>query len=423
MLRKTLNRIFSSRVFYIVFALLASIALWMYVEITENIEQPHQVNDIPIVFRNVDILRDRGFLISSHDPQTVNLEFECSRSVASQLTNRTLSVEIDLAGVTSTGHNSLAYEIIFPTGVDRTALSPISRSVGRISFHVDRLSERNIQVNVNYRGGTAADNLIAEPAEYDPQMITVSGPQEVVSRIREVYVPIMRENLASTLAAELEFKFLDEYGEEIDEDLLSALVTSHDTIFVTIPIKEVKDIPLEVGRIHGAGTSELNTTVAIDPRFITVSGEPDALRDFNQITLGTIDMTRFSRTTTVPFPILVPNHLRNLSNETEAFALVEVIGLEIAHFSTANLQWINAPQGLSVDMGTQTLDVRIRGAAEDLALVSRENIRVVADLSDLGTGVSVVPARVYVDGVDADVGAVGAPEAYRVTVRLFRDPQ
>jgi len=419
MFRRALDKIFSSRVFYIVFSVLVSIALWMYVELTENREEEHRVVDIPIVFHNEDVLRDKGFLISSYDPQTVNLSFECTRAVASQLTNRTLSVTVDLAGITSTGNTWLTYTINFPSGVDRNALTPVSRSVERIALTVDRLLSRDVPVWVNYRGGTAADNLIAEPAEYEPRTITVSGPEEVVSKIYQAFVLIPRENLEATLTADFEFELQDELGEKIEEHLLPGVTASPETINVTIPIKEVKEIPLTVDRIHGAGSSDQNITVTIDPPVVTVSGDPSALRNINSITLGTVDMTRFSRTTTVPFTIILPDYLRNLSGETEAFALVEITGLEISYFSTSNLQWINAPSGLSVDMRTQTLDVRIRGTPEDLLLVSRENIRVVADLSDYSTGISVIPARVFVDGVDADVGAVGVE--YRVTVRLYRD--
>ena len=416
MLRKALNRIFSSRVFYIIFSLLASVALWMYVEITEYQEQLWTVPGVEVVFRNEEVLRDRGLLISSFSPQTVTLSFETSRSVASRLKPPgAVFAEVDLTGVRSTGTAYVRFETIFPAGIDRNAVRE-TRFVDQVQLQVDKLSERSIDVHVDYKGGTASENLIAEPAEFSPQVITVSGPENVVSKIKQAYVPITRENLSSTISADLEFLLMDEFGVLIDENLLASVVTSHETIQVTIPIREVKSVPLTVDFMHGAGSTDQNTSVVIDPPMITVSGDPDALKDFNHITLGTIDTTRFGRTSTVPFAIIVPNYLKNLSGETEAFAVAEVIGLEIAYHSTANLQWINAPPDLSVVIQTQTLDVRIRGRAEDLALVSPENIRVVADLSGYGSGISMVPARVYVDGVDADVGAVGVD--YRVTVRL-----
>ena len=61
------------------------------------------------------------------------------------------------------------------------------------------------------------------------------------------------------------------------------------------------------------------------------------------------------------------------------------------------------------------LGVTLRGTSTALAQVNEENLRVVADLTNVSDadGVYTVPATVYVDGLD--VGAVGS---YQVTVRL-----
>ena len=129
MLRTVLNKIFSSRVFYILFSLLASIALWMYVEINVNTEMQHPVNNVEIRYKNKEVLSDRGLLISSISPETVNLTFDVQRSVATKLKRDTVYVEVDLANVTSTGTAWLGYEIILPTGVDKSAISHVMPSV------------------------------------------------------------------------------------------------------------------------------------------------------------------------------------------------------------------------------------------------------------------------------------------------------
>ena len=61
------------------------------------------------------------------------------------------------------------------------------------------------------------------------------------------------------------------------------------------------------------------------------------------------------------------------------------------------------------------LGVTLRGTSTALAQVNEENLRVVADLTNVSDadGVYTVPATVYVDGLDG--GAVGS---YQVTVRL-----
>jgi len=94
------------------------------------------------------------------------------------------------------------------------------------------------------------------------------------------------------------------------------------------------------------------------------------------------------------------------------------LGLDIDYYSTSNLHVINKPADYDAEVRTQSLDVWIRGKREDLDQISLANIRVVADLTDIRSGTSRVQARVFIDGTDADVGAVGE---YRITVTLIRE--
>jgi len=421
MLSKKLDKVFSSRAFYIFFALLVSVALWLYVQYSENQDRTWDVSNIQVVYKNVDVLRDKGLLISSIDPETVAISFEASRSAGSRLLARgAVTVEIDLANISTTGATPLQYDIIYPPGIDSSSVRVLSRSVAAISLFIDRLRDVAIPVQVNYKGGTASEDLIVEMEEFEPRTITVEGPQDVISSISHAYVPIPRENLSATYTDDLGFVLIDKNGEVLDESVTNSLLFSHETIRVTIPIRLVKKVPLYIELMHGAGSSDANTRVTYDPPFITVSGDPESIRDLNNILLGTIDTTRFSETTTEAFPIILPNNFTNISGEPEAHVLVEVLGLAIAYYSTENLQYVNVRPGFTTTIITQTLDVRIRGAREDLdSLVSLTNIRVVADLREYDPGTYLVPARVFIDGVDADVGAVG--ERYRITVTIERE--
>jgi len=420
-LRSLLNKVFSSRVFYMLFSLFVAVALWMYVEYNEYRDEPHKVSNVEVRFRNSDVLRDRGLFMSSKFPETVTLTFECPRSVATKLTNQTLFVEVDLANIKSTGTTSLLYEIIFPPEVDRRQISNERRDVERISLNIDRVLELPVPVTVDYRGGTASPDLMAEAAIYDPQTIIVSGPEEIVSRIKEAFVPIPRVSLYSTYTADLGFMLLDEYGEELESTLLDHVESYPETVRVTIPIRQTKDVPLHVALRHGAGTNEANTKVICEPSFIKVSGDPESLKDFNNVTLGTIDMTRYRDRTTETFSIIIPNNLTNLSGEIEAIVSVEISGLETDYYSTDNLQTSNIPPGYVPYVITRSLDVRIRGSRENLNQISQSNIRAVADLTDMQPGTQPVPARVFVDGADPDlVGAVGE---YRFFITLMREPE
>lgn len=421
MLRETLNKIFSSRVFYVLFSLIVSISLWMFVELNENRELRITIQNVPIVFRNMDLLNDRGLLITDVNPQTITLWYDVPRALSTSLNSGNVSVEVDLAGINQPGYRSLRYDVIIPAGINRNALSGESKSVEHITLLIDRLLTRPVPVRVFYSGGTSAENLVAENPEATPQTINVSGPEYVISRINYARVDVEREALSSTFSENLRFVFIDEDGEELDAGLRDLVTPIPEEIRVVIPVREIKNIPLSVELMHGAGTTRENVRVTPDPPFITVKGDPDALRDFNHITLGTIPMTEFGISRTYPFNIVIPNYIENVSGETQAQVFVEVLGLDIEIYSVSNLHVINMPPGFREEWVTQTLDIRIRGRREDLDLVSRGNIRVVADLRDVqpvAGRVVQLTAVIYIDGVDADVGAVGE---YRVAIRFVLD--
>jgi len=349
----------------------------------------------------------------------LSIRFEGSRADIAKLSAPgALSVVVDLASITSTGTVLLDYEIIWPQGINPNDIDTLTRSASRIVLLIDRELERQIPVRVDYSGGTASEELISETVEFEPQLITVWGPEEAVSQIHYIRVPIYRENLSTTYRDDLEFVLYGEDNEELDHELRKSLEFSHETVHVVVPIMEMKDVPLYVDLFHGTSTTDANTSVTINPQTVKVSGDPEVIKELNNIMLGTIDMLSFGLTDTVAFPIIIPNHIANESGEIQAEVLVEVLGLDIAYPSTSNLQTINTPPGYRSEIVTQSLDVRIRGTTEDLALVTPFTLRVVADLTDMSPGTKRVPAKIYIDGIDANIDPVGE---YEITVSVVLD--
>jgi YbbR domain-containing protein len=420
MLGKKLNKIFSSRVFYIVFAVIVAAALWIFVEGDDPRAQRTTIEGIPVTLRNEALLNDRSLVITAMDRETVNIMFEGTRAGLSQLSRSAIIVEIDLADITEPGIEEFYFEVVLPSGVGRT-VSELARSPTRIFLTVDRLFEMSVPVRGEYTGGTAPgtdmyEYLVGEP-EFGPQMITVSGPERVVARVSEAWVPIMRENLSATYIDYLPFILRDENGYELEEEYLEQLEISHDLVRVTVPVSAVRPVPLTVLFMYGAGATEYNTFYEIFPDRIYVSGEPDAIRELNEIPLGTIDLTRIELSDSEMFAILIPNNFRNHSGETEANVRVEVRGLEVWPVSVANIHTVNAPSGYTLTVLNQRLDVRIRGRREDLEALTDTNFRITTDLSGLPAGHAQIPATVWIDGDVGDVGPVGE---YRITVRLDR---
>ena len=150
---------------------------------------------------------------------------------------------------------------------------------------------------------------------------------------------------------------------------------------------------------------------------MTLAGDSSILDGFNRIILGTVDLTDFSSTFTETYPITIDNELRNVTGVSSAKVTVEIVGLETRPFRVTNLSYTGAAEGTNVEILTESLEnVVIRGTEEQLDQIKAENIRAVADLTDIkdSTGSYMPTVKIYVDGV-TDVGAVGQ---YMISVEI-----
>lgn len=415
MLKDKFRKIFGSRSFYIVFSVLASVTIWLYVAYIENPDVSINIRGIRVEYLNKDYLSDRKLVISSPKADTVALKIMGKRNTVSKLTNSNISVSVDLSEIKNAGSYQLAYTVNYPIDVNPADLSVTSRSVDMISMTVDTLIKKDIPVRGTYDGGVA-EGYQAEPIEISPDIITISGPKAEVSKVSYAWVSVLRQNITKNVEDDFPFVLMDDNGREVSFDMLTF---SQNTIRVKIPVVMVKTIPLMVNLTPGAGADETNSVSTVTPSSITVSGDAETVKNLNQIVLGTIDLSSFLTGTTQTFSIALPNNTNNLTGAEEATVTVNITGLDSKHASVTNIQASNVTDGYSAFVVTKSLDILLRGKTESLGKVSPSQIRVVADLSGLGatTGTFTVLAKVYVDG-DASVGAVGE---YKVTVKISKD--
>ena len=430
MIGDLLNRVFTSKVFYIAFSLLVAFSLWLFIEIAHAHEDTITL-DVPVQIVGEDILRSRDLFISGFSPEYVTLTFDASRTGAAALSRGPLVVEIDVSRITASGMTSIEHEIIYPDGFDQRQATLASRSVSRITLNIDRLISKRILVEAPYLGGTASDDLMVDPVIIDPPEIIVSGPEEVLSRISVAFVEILMENLTTTYIEDLPFILLDENGEPLDLELYEQLFFRDETVRVTVPVRMIREIPLTVDFFHGAGTTNENLNVTIEPATIILVGDPDAFKDLTHIVLGTIDTTLFGLRTLNPITysiMLPPGNLENVSGILQAIIDVETVGLMTDSFVVSNISVINVPPGHDVEVLNERMVVRVRGTREDVEALGEQivagglNIRIIVDLDGLDAGthrISPPDVEIDISGFDRSaVAAVGAVAEYIVTVRL-----
>lgn len=415
MTEKKKSKLFENKIFWAVVSLLAALFIWVYVTGTQ--EEPIELsfNNVEVVFTGEDTLQaSRGYVINNISTKTVSVKISGTRRNIGSLSASDIKATIDVSLISQTGTITQYYTLTYPDGVDADAVSIVSSNPSVISFNVTRMSTKQVPVEVQFKGSTA-EGYIAGEVEYEPKTITISGPESELEQIDHVYAEIGGDELTMTRTADVPFVLMDKSGNELSSDGFEFDVS---TINVTIPISMMKEVSLYVQCIYGAGATEENTSIEIEPSTITISGDTSVVSGINRIDIATIDLTDFALTLQDTYAIPLQNGVENVSGVTKAEVTIEIQGVSTKQFTVTNFNYTGLPDGYYVEeIITQNLEVKVRGAQDVLDQIQSSNLRAVADLSEVTqTGIMYVPVKVELDGF-TNAGAVGE---YMIAIRIRR---
>ena len=148
----------------------------------------------------------------------------------------------------------------------------------------------------------------------------------------------------------------------------------------------------------------------MDVGSIQVAGETGNIhfRDLNELKLGVVDLATLLSDTEIEMDISVPAGCINLSGDTKATLSLRFVGVETRAFTVTNIVTNGLIDGKVFDRMTNSVDVIVRGPAEDLEKMTPEDIRIIVDLSKYTySGTFSIPVTVKVVGF-LQVGAVGS---------------
>lgn len=417
------KKILDSKLLYIVISIALAISLWFYVTSLDGNESTATIRNIPVTFAGEDILEERGLMIVS-TPPTATVEVKATPSVLAKLNDKTITLSVNVSQITEAAEYRLAYTASLPSGVSQSDVEFISGQTGNVSFTVARFTSREVEIRGEF-AGTVADGYL--PGESDdfifaPKTVTISGQANQVNQVDHVLVTVGGEKLTDTINGNYTYQLIGVSGEPLDLDVSC----SEEFIYVTYPIWATKEIELAVKFTTGGGVTGENIDFTMSADRITVAGTKEAIAAISDsaITLATINLAAVSDGDELTYQIPLADELTNISGITEVTVTIDLPDyLETETISVSEISFVNIPDGFTPVMITKILPVEIRGIPTMLADLTEENVRVVADLSNINAtaGQYTVPVKIYLNtvGTAAQIGVLGTD--YRVVISLVQD--
>ena len=369
-----------------ILAVVFSFLLWLVVV---NIDDPTQTRTFTAVVTvtNADVLKEAGKLYEIKDGvNTVSFRVTAKRSIIEKLSPSDFSATADM--------NSLENEERIPVTIAaKSYANYITISSKQNYLYVVLEDEQTERFVIEAQTtGTIETGLTVDSVTSSPTVITVTGPEDVVSTIDKVVASANITGVTSNFTESVIPKFYDSEGEEVDSKELTLSVS---TVSVSVTFSNIKTVDLVVKTSGTLDSSLTLDSIKTDPSSVGIKGEATALNDVTSITIpdtviNLSDLTG-SFTTTVDISSYLPEGITladGSSSKVTIYVLMSGETASTAEVSADNISLTNIPEGLAVSLDASSVTVNVFGTSDALSALNASSIKGTIDCTNLTVGES-----------------------------------
>lgn len=406
--------IFYNSKFLILLSLLIAFLSWLFVVQADQEKQTKTLKNISINMEETeDSIGKLGLRTLTVDQQQrVDVQVEGVIYEVGGLSGEDIEVKPDISKITEAGTYDVELRATVKDKNKQITIKSITPRTIKLKF--DSLETRTFDIEERISDYSAPEGYQIRASTLNPAQVTVTGPEEEISKIYTVAAQQSLENaeLTSTYTGTIPLTFLDKDRNELDLKYVSPDVME---IQVTIPITKIKTIPLKLNFINvpsGFNVNSLKFEMSNDE--IEVDGPEDLLNKYDQIELGYINIRDLDLDSVYSFEVKLNTGLYNTRNIKNVQVKFDSEGMTRKKFNVQGVQLTNVPLNYKVTAITEEiLDVEILGPQEVVDTLTAGDIIAEINLnesSSIESGRLELPVKISVPGKN-NVWAFGSYQA------------
>ena len=394
-------------------SIVAAIAIWLYVDTVRMPSVPMTVKDIPVEFAGEStIMADKGLMLLSGYDTTIDLTLKGPRRQLYKMNKDDIRIVVDTSSITEVGTQSLSYQVIFPDGVSKNAISVDWASAYRVTVTVGELFSKEVPVKCEVTG-TPKKDFYAEKPILDTQSILLYGQRDDLVNISYAKLSVDINGADKSYENAVGFTLYD-YNDIAVEN--SAIRPTVKLVQVKVPVKTTKEVPLEIIVRESSGSTLAQIEYTIAPRSVTLAGEKDVLNTITSIALDTVYLQDISQSQVLYYDIIAPENTELVGENQSATVSFSVTGVTEKTVTVTQFLVERVKEGFTGKCITESIQVTLRGVTSEIEAITDEQIVAVVDFGNLSiAGEYTLPAKIVVSGYDN----VSAKGNYQVNVKLI----
>ena len=374
------NKILKNNTFLKFFSVFLAIIAWMYILYVVDPKNEAHFDRVPVNLSFEGSVPDRnGYMYLMTDTNlTVNVTVSGPRSKLLNLSADALSVSLDMNSVVSPG--TYGINVIVNVSEDEITVTDVYPKTFTIEF--TRKITRTFPINV-VSTGTLPEGYTLQGQKVSPATVQVTGPSETVLSIQQVNLTVSLTNRKENLTEMLPLTFLNEAGENVDRRYLTISDTEAEASLDIVYQKQLSLLPTLTNQFGGDERAYISTELS--QQTVTATGPEHILSALESIRLPEIDTSQIYTSQDLTLTIPSIEGITFDTNEVTVRITVrddtEVTTLRYSQAEIRKFIFLNAPSGTTPIATSESLLVQIRTTKENAALVTKENVNCLIDLS------------------------------------------
>lgn len=367
-----------------IYSILVSVLIWFIVCINVYPTAPVTIRGIKIA--EIDLTgtfaAQNNLSVITPLIDSVDIKIKGDRTQVGSIKPEQLSARVVVDTVTKPGDYSLKIEIDNNSGIDYEEIVTIEPAYVNVSF--DEIIEKKFDVVAEIPNILVSDGeMYIDELVCTPNTITIKGPLAQINSI-EKCVAVVEESGEFSESRVAQTSNLVLYKKDNSIIISNDIVIPKTNFSVDIPIlmRRTLNFEFELRNAPSYFNQDLfKSNFTLSSNNITVGAPKDSINTFSW-SLGYIDLREVIPGYQKVFMIELPGNFKNISNITEVTATFNSEGYSTKSVTVNSEDFaiINKPQNYNIITDTKRLTLEIFGPAEDLELISAEDITVQIDL-------------------------------------------
>lgn len=357
-----------------------AVLLWFYVTGLENPSQATIFRGLQLEVRNLDTSLK---IVNTEPLPKIDVSFQAPQNVLSSLSSTDIHPFIDLSD-RSAGVHRLPISVDFNGGIGNTVSNlSITPPNYQVQLEVQASETYSVAVSVI---GTPAFGYGADPAQVEPQQVTISGSASTVKRIARVVVEVDVDEKAATQRG-----FNIPVALDSSDQPILGLTIDPPTVQVTVPIKLLLSnrlvpvrVPIEGNPAPGYSVDDIK----IEPTNVLICCAPgDILENVNSVTTQPVSIDGTTTTVLTNTGLILPAGVQLYPGQSSTITVT----VSVRTFDTTwRLSVTPNVQGLPPDYTAVTsptsLDLTLSGTFAQFQALTTSDVQANINGSNLGAG-------------------------------------